>query len=328
MIIFVYGDDAVRVTEKLGELRRRFVEKFDQSEMNVAEFSVERGKSAILGEVMQAVQSMPFLSEKRFVIIRGLLSLLKAEAKTWVEMLERTPESSIVVLVDGVTVAQAEKHEVFSALSKKAESHAYGQEKLEGAALTKWIIDRAKSRGASVTGDVATELSAMCGEDVVRLASEVDKLAAYAGAASITTDMLTLLVARDTETDMFAFLDALSSRSPKKTLQLLADERNAGTEEFPLFAMLARQVRLLLQVRSLLDADAKIQSGAIAKTLGVHPFVAQKTLAQARNFSSDELRALHDRVSESDVAMKRGGISPALAVDRLVAGFILAPAKA
>ena len=68
MLIFVYGDDTFRVQERVQELQLAFQRKFDPTGLNVAFF----GAGAKPGEVLQAVQSLPFMSQKRMVVIRDL----------------------------------------------------------------------------------------------------------------------------------------------------------------------------------------------------------------------------------------------------------------
>ncbi len=322
MLIFVYGDDGVRAKQKLFEFTSRFQEKFDPSGMNFVEFPAPGSSEIPFAEVLTAVQSAPFLSEKRMVVIRGLMDgLKKDDARQWAEGLSRTPSSSIVVLVDVAPKATVEKHELFKQLQGQAEVHAYAEEKREGAALKKWLIDEARKKGATLAIDVAEELARRFPDDTWRLANELDKLASYAGSGLITMDTLNLLSARSSSSNIFAFVDAVSQRDGKKALQLLAEERAAGSADLYLLAMLARQVRILLQIQAALAEDPSSER-TLPKRLGLHPYVAQKSLTQAKRFTLRQLVRLHGLVARFDREAKRGGIDPALAVDRLAAEML------
>lgn len=321
MLIFVYGDDSVRIAEKVGELRSRFLSKFDSSGMNLAEFPVPGTSSIPFPEVLQAVQSSPFLAEKRMVIVRGLLDgLKKADAKQWAEGLQRTPASTIVVLVDELEAKKVEKHELFVSLKGGAEVHSYAQEKLEGSALSRMVIERAKALGASITLPVAHELIAIVGDDAWLLQREIEKLSAYAQGQPVTKEMLELLVRGSVAGNIFAFVDAVSQRNGKLALSLLEKERLAGSADLYLLAMIARQVRIVLQIRSLLEDNP---NAALASSLGLHPFVVQKAEVQAKRFTLSQLLALHALLTRLDREAKRGLIDPALAVDRLVAEMVV-----
>ena len=65
----------------------------------------------------------------------------------------------------------------------------------------------------------------------------------------------------------------------------------------------------------MLDENPRATKEEFANTLDIHPFVAQKALAQARGFSLEHLKAVHELLFEFDVQMKSGGIDADLAVD-------------
>ena len=82
--------------------------------------------------------------------------------------------------------------------------------------------------------------------------------------------------------------------------------------------MLARQIRLLIQVGSLVEDRPTITKQEIAKELGIHPFVAQKTLVQSKQFSLSHLLCVHERLFALDHGAKIGRYDGRMAVDLLV----------
>lgn len=322
MVIFVYGDDEMRVAEKLAQLRSHFLAKIDPAGLNLAEFPAAGSSQIPFADVAQAVGSAPFLAAKRMVVVRGLFTgLKKAEAKEWAAFFRRTPESTIVVFVDAEEGKNIEKHELYVSLKDKAEVHSYVQPKLEGSALARALVERATALGGTLALDVTHELTKRIGNEMWQLQHEVEKLVAYANGTPITLAMLDLLVVAHAESAPFAFLDALSQKDAKASIRLLAKEREAGAADLYLLAMIARQVRILLQVRQLLAEQPKANA---AKELGLHPFVAQKALGQAKHFDSPTLLRVHAVLVELDREAKRGRIAPSLAVDRAVAEMVVA----
>ena len=321
MLIIVYGDNGFLASRKVKELREHFVSKFDASGMNVAEFD---GAKATLGEVMQAVQSPPFLSEKRMVIVRDLLTTAstKADAKPWIEALERIPESTIVLLADSISSKKGVKHALVKEYEGLEGTHVYPFEELLGVELTSWAARHAKEIGLDIDRLRLQKVAGMVGSDLWQLSGELEKLAAYSGGEKVTAAMIELLVRTNVDDQMFALMDAVSAGDARKTLSLLEDERLFGAAEGQLFSMLARQVRLLLGVRDLLDGNPAITKQDVASELGVHPFVAQKTLAQARGFSAAKLEHLHTLLYKLDRLIKRGGVGMDVAVDRVVVGLV------
>lgn len=315
MIVFVYGDDHFRVAEKARTLREAFVQKFDPTGMNTADFPAEGGKM-VPGEVLQAVSSAPFMSEKRLVIIRDLITNgKKEEEKLWLEGLSKTPDSTILILCENASVKQLEKRSLFKKLSDNAEVHTYPFPKLEGPALQQWVLTRVKESGGQIESTAARMLVDRVGADLWQLDNEIQKLIAYANTEPIGSKMVEEMVRASFDGEIFALIDAVSRKQTAKALQLLQEERASGGNDFYLMSMLARQVRILLSARALLDDEPRTTKDELAAQMNMHPFVAQKALQQAREFVYEDLVATHDLLFRYDREMKSGGISAPLAVD-------------
>ncbi len=323
MILLVYGDDAFRVKERSREFVNKFAEKFDPTRMNIDEFVFGKKDDVSIQKVSEAIASSPFLSTKRMVRVDGIFSTVttKPDAEPWVAMLERVPGSTILVLVDASSKEKVEKTELWKRVSMMKEIHSYPLPALSGSELQVWITNRAKMHGAVIVPAVIGALIDRVGNNSWRLETEIGKLAAYAGDAPITEEMIGKLVSSEYREDIFAFMDAMSADRASFALRKLHEERVAGADEFPLFGMLMRQIRLLLQVRSLCDELPNVGKQDVANALGLHPFVAQKVLGEARRRSFERMKQWHELAFDLDFAMKRG-LAADVAVDRLVAAML------
>lgn len=316
MLIFVYGDDGFRVAEKVKTMRKAFAEKFDPTGLNTVEFPSEGRSKIDIGEVMNAVRSMPFLGKKRMVVIRGLVEATKKpEAKVWIEGFAGAPESTIVMFWEGCEPKVMEKKPLFEALKGGSEVHLYPFPMLGGVALSRWVQARVTERGGTIEPAALAQLALRVGADLWQMDNEIGKLVAYAGGQPITAAMVDELVRASFEGKIFQLVDAVSQRRPAEAIRLLQEERWSGANDHQLLTMLGRQVRILLGARALLDENPRATKDELAGTLDLHPFVAQKALAQARGFSLEHLKAVHNLLFDFDVAMKTGGIDANLAMD-------------
>ncbi|MBI5369927.1 DNA polymerase III subunit delta [Candidatus Uhrbacteria bacterium] len=322
MLILIYGDDTFRVQEKVRHMRQAFLDKFDKSGMNLAEFPVKGSSAIVASEVLQAACSYPFLSPKRMVIVEGLISATKKdEQSVWVQGLARIPQSTIVVLWESIEPAALEKKPFFKELLKMAEVHTYPFVNLQGPALSKWASDRVGARGARMSRTALQELVTRVGGDLWRLSQEIEKLIAYASGQEVTKEMVEALVEASFEGKIFELMDAISKRQPARALQLLKQERLSGNDDHYVLTMLGRQVRILLSTRCFLDEHPGANKNQVAEAIGVHPFVASKAVEQARLFSFDHLSKAHDLLFSFDQKLKTGRISAGLAVDLIVDHF-------
>jgi len=322
MLILVYGDDTFRAQEKVAELKAAFVKKFDPTGMNVSVFPATGGKLDP-GEALQAICSLPFLTPRRMVFVRELVGSTKKEAaKVWEEGLMRVPETTICVLWESEEPKALEKKPLFKSLKDAADVHYYPFPVLEGAELTKWTAARVKERGGQIDRDALGELVSRVGSDLWQMSGEIEKLVATADGKAITRAMVEDLVRASFEGEIFALMDAVSQKRPQEAIKRLQQERWAGSEDHYLLSMLARQVRILLGARAMLDENPGTSKDIVAQEMGVHPFVAQKALAQARGFTFPQLREAHELLFQYDATMKSGGIDADLAVDLVTAKLL------
>ncbi len=315
MLIVVYGDDTFRVQEKVRELEAAFVKKFDPDGMNISLFPGASGKCEP-GEVLQAVCSIPFLSPRRMVVVRGLVAESAKDAESvWADGLARTPETTIAVLWETAEPKAVEKKALFKKIKALADVHYYPFPALEGPALQTWAADRVKGLGGTIAADAVRELAGRVGSDLWQMSNEIGKLVAYAAGALITAETVATLVRASFEGQIFALVDAISRKQTAQALNLLEQERAAGANDFYLMTMLARQVRILLGARALLDENPRVSQQAVADALGVHPFVASKALIQARAFTLEDLKHTHALLFDFDAGTKSGRLTADLAVD-------------
>ena len=183
-------------------------------------------------------------------------------------------------------------------------------------ALPKWIQERVKEKGGTIEPSAVEELGAHVGTDLRLIDNEIDKLLTYRNGETIRADDVRALVTSVRESDIFALVDALGRRESGNALKLLHAQLDHNAAPIYLLSMIARQFRLLLQMK---DLAARGKSLAVAREqLKLHPFVAEKTWNQALNFSLPQLEAIYQQLLDADVSIKTGRSEPIVALDVLV----------
>ncbi len=321
MIIFVYGEDGFRVNQKVKQLTTAYQEKFDASGLNLNTFDA-KDKGVKYGDALQSICSLPFLSEKRMVVIQNILQTKKTEVTKWVEGLQRTPESTIVVLQEIEKAANVKKSDLFKKLQSEIESHEYEFKVLEGAKLRKWIQERVSERNASINTDALNLLLQRLGIDMWQMDQEIAKLCAYANNEPISNEMVMSLTNASFEGKIFQLMDAVSQKQPARAVALLDEERKSGANDHYIFTMLLRQLRILMQVSAFTRENPSAGSKQIADSFKLHPYVAKKSLDQCRRFDLETLLEVHRLLYEYEHMLKRGQIKASLSVDLIAQKLI------
>jgi len=184
--------------------------------------------------------------------------------------------------------------------------------------LAAWIKKEVETRGAMITNQAAQTLISLAGNDLWQINNEIDKLINYEAGQeaklltpsqvqktkTISEEAIKQLVKGKFDENIFALTDALSNRNRKLASELLGQQYEAGLSDGYLLSMITRQFRILLQVRQALDS--RFSSRKIITALKLHPFVAQKSINQVRNFNLASLKSALNKLVEIDYLVKTG----------------------
>jgi DNA polymerase-3 subunit delta len=229
------------------------------------------------------------------------------------EYLARVPETAILVFVDVVAL---DKGNPFLAAVKNVRGSLREFKALSGSALAAWIESRVAAVGGRILPSAVQTLAAFVGSDLRRLGLEIDKLMSYAGGRVIDDGMVELLVADAREARIFDLTDAVALHRVDRALGLLHQLTDEGSAPPVVMVMLTRQVRILLQVKELMEQGST--PTAIASHLRLHPYVVDKAIQQARSVSIQRLEDMYRRLLEADAAMKGGKLDAGAALDLLL----------
>ncbi len=332
MFYILHGDNEFEISERLADFKQRIGDE-SLRDLNI---TVLDGRKTTLGEVQHAADAIPFLAEKRLVIVDGLLTRLASRkpkdsgddaapsgtAKDFlnglIDYVPRLPETTRLVFVEFQPLSP--RHQLVKLAEQQKGRTVIECRQPQAGELLRWIGDRAKKRGGSIEPGAAQRLAALIGGDLRRLDSEINKLITYVNAQrSITEKDVLLLVSDASTSSVFDLVDALGKRDGKRAAHELHHLLDQGENPLGLLAMIVRQYRLLILVKELQARN--LSPDAMAKELGQHPFAIKKINEQARNYRDiAQLEAIYRRLLEIETEIKTGQTSDVLALDLLVAG--------
>ncbi|MBI1802105.1 MAG: DNA polymerase III subunit delta [Chloroflexi bacterium] len=325
-----HGPEEFRRAEAVKELRAQLGDPSAVA-MNTTELD---GRSVSLSELIAAAGALPFMGERRLVIVDGLLARLEGRGgkgankddaellKGLIDYLPRLSPATWLVFEEDRLIA--DKHPLLRAA---AERKAMATVRVFGALgegeLRNWIKQRVKLKGGAFANDGLEALVAASENDLRLLEQEIEKLITYAGGRAVTAADVQKLVHGARSANVFAMVDALGQHNGRRALgqchALLAE----GEPPLRLLFMVTRQFRLILQAKDLNERRAPV--GEMMRALGGKQFVVDKIMGQARLFSMAQLEAIYRRLLEVDRSIKTGQAEPVLALDTLIAEIASTP---
>ena len=305
MIIYLYGPDTFRSRRYLHEQVAKFKKARDPGGYNV---DVLDAKKESPEKIMGAILAMPFLAERRLVVLENLLASNKKEfLADFAGRLKagRLPDNTVIIVWQTEAIAKIKEAGELDKLLKK-EQYAQEFEQLAGSQLLTWIKQELARLGTSAEPAALDLLVKELFGDVWALQGVLEQLASYAGQRAITTADVSLFIEKKFADAIFSLIDELVAGRPKEALRRLLEQRRFGSEDGYIFLMALRQFRVILAMRDALDRDQRITSDELAKQLKIHPFVAKKSLPIARKFPLPTLSARYRELLEIDRQTKTG----------------------
>lgn len=320
-VYLIFGENEFEISQRVKALQESLCDP-GLAAMNVTCLD---GKTTDLNTIKSITMAMPFLADRRVVILENPLARISTGAESaFKKDLQGVPSSTVLILVEFQELTSEMKRmkgefhwlEAWAEAAKplaKVERYAVPKD------LTPWIIERVKSHGGKITPSAAKYLATMTGAEPRQAEQEILKLLAYVNyKRTIEVDDVRHITSNTADEDIFALVDALGRQNTKQALALF--QRLCEQQEFQfIFSMVVRQFRLLSQVREILDGSGK--SDEVIKILKIHPFVAEKMIEQARNLRLDRLDQVMHQLVELDEAVKTSDMADRLALELFILDF-------
>jgi DNA polymerase III subunit delta len=167
-----------------------------------------------------------------------------------------------------------------------------------------WVTKQAKAKGLELAPDAAGAMVERLGEDPASLDQALDQLASAFPGQRVTRDLVTSQFRGLGDQHIWDLCDRAFGRDLPSAMRSLATLLAAGEDALPILGGIASRLRDLFRVKALPD---RIPLGDVARAAGLRfEWQARRYRDQARRFTMEDLRAIHEAVVEADRALKSG----------------------
>lgn len=245
---------------------------------------------------------------RRLVLVDGVEKWKADDVKEVAAYLASPSPETVLALVAGELKAESA---LAKAVAKAGEVLVYDVAKRR---VPEWVAEQFARLGVKADAEACRLLVEIVGDDLDDLASEIGKLATWAGGDAVTAAAVEQLAVGRAETPIFAVTDAWGARDVGGVLAatealLERSHRPRSGELLRLVASLVSHVGRVRRIARL--AEEGVRARDAASRLKMHPFAAEKAAKQAQNFSLDELAQATVRLARLDAASKGGSRLPA-----------------
>jgi DNA polymerase III subunit delta len=305
--VLLLGDEAYLRDSCRAQVIEKFVPEAARA-WAVSRFSADRGETQA---ALDQCQTLPLLSTKQVVFLE--------EAEAIEKLGEKAREESVAGIVAyledpapfTVLVIEAEKLDMRMMLGKRLAELALVVdvglgERVEDRLGAAGVLAKtlAREQGVEFEKGAAEDLAELVNGDLMRLKTEVDKLATFcADRKTIRREEVRGLVISEKSTTIWAVADLLASRQPRKALEFIDRLLREGDEPVMMVGGMAWMYRKLVEASEVRGVTNGWQA---AKTLGMRPEQAELVIQSARKIPKERLLDGLKALQEADSRLKGG----------------------
>ncbi len=344
MITLIHGPAELLRAEALAKIQAEIAPDPELAALNTVRLD---GRVLTPAGLQNACDTLPFLAERRLVIVEGLLARLagsakrqdkaaqpeaeetepaetdqtpedlRGQARAFLAYLPQVPASTELVLLETDSASGSGLRKI-QELARSSQARIIFCEKPRKNELPDWIRARARLRGIKLDAGAVQDLAEFIGDDLRLIDQELMKLGDYAAGRTVTRDDVRALVPATRAASVFELVDALGSGDGATAGRLMHHALTVdGEPPLRLLAMIARQYRLLIQVKVLQAQGARPQE--IAQTLNIGEWTVPRFISQANRHTFSQLEQAMERILAADEAIKTGRLTDHEALDVLLA---------
>ena len=305
-VYLLYGDEAYLKRQYKERLTKAMVQEGDT--MN---YSYYEGENIPVPEVIDLAETMPFFADRRLIVIEdsGFFKSASAEMAAYIKTM---PDTVCFLFIE----SEIDKRgKLYKAVKEKGRIVEMGRQNER--TLLLWILGMIKADGKRIQESTARYFISKIGPDMENLSQELEKLLCYVmGEQDITMEDVDSICTSNTENKIFEMIDAVAAKKQKTALGYYYDLLSLKEPPMRILYMLARQFKILFEVKDLVKRGYSKKQ--IQEEKGLHPFVVSKCMDQCRAFSTKDLRRILEEAAELETSVKTGLLNDVMSVELFI----------
>lgn len=305
----LYGEEAY--------LKKQYKDKLTKAmlpESDTVNYAYYEGKGTNPAELIDLAETMPFFADRRLIVVENS-GFFKNATPELADYIKNMPETACFIFVE----SEVDKRgKMYKAVKDKGRAVEMGRQ--DEKTLLYWLAGMVKKEGKQIKESTARYLVAKTGTDMENLEKEMEKLFSYTlGQTEITVQDIDEICTTQVTNKIFDMVEAVAAKQQKQALDYYYDLLALKEPPMRILYLLARQFKLLMEVKDL--SGRGYDKPQIAKTAGLHPFVAGKYIKQCRSFSKEELRSIMEEAANTEEMVKTGRLNDRMSVELFIVKY-------
>ena len=294
-IYLLEGDDAYFRMKGEEMIKTAFLQ---MPELNFSSLDGETLKGSSLSSLIAAVESLPFMSERRIVKVAEFHPNETDYEKYLKNTFENFPAETILLIVNSEGKKGVD-------LKRKGCITYVDCNCADEETVTKWVYITLRNAKISAPVEVCTLIARYCQCNMSRVALEVEKLIDYKREGELTRKEVDALVYKDTDYRIYEMTNAVARRDYDTFAAIVAELCRKVGDETSVLSGLFSYFKNLLTILSSGSSDRQL-----AELLKMKEYGVKKSREQALAIGEEKLKNMISEIYSAICEIKCGNLAP------------------
>lgn len=316
---FIFGDEKYLVAH----YTKMLIDKILHGHNNAFNLQIFSSPDLDFDELIDAVEALPLMAPLKCVKIADLDIEKEPQetVKKLKELLSDIPDTTVLVISQPSLSVDLKKAAKWSSFVKFFEKHGevLNLPLMSKAKLKKQLMKWAGNLSCALPEKNAQNIIDKCGNDLLTLKQELEKLCAYADGGEITTEAIDTIVIENVEANIFELTKAVMAKNYKRAFELLGTLLDKKEEPVAILAIMASNYIDLYRVKAAEQSGKTIYDVAEIFDYKRKMFRLENAQRYVRNLSMDYIRTCINLIAQTDAKLKSSRLEPAVLLEELIA---------
>lgn len=319
-VYFFTGAEEYLMNEIIGVLKEKYIEE----SFETLNYIAIDGKEASFDNILNACETLPFMSSKKIVIIKDISEIIENGDNdldnTMASYVEGLDNYLLLIIMDRSSNLK-KTSKLYKTISKSGGVVDFS--KLKGKDLSTWLEIKLKKYSKKISN---ANLNYFIGESsysdynstktLYDLENELLKVINYASGNEILKEDIDIVLTKTLDTNIFNLLASINKKDSDSALKIFNEMYISNEPVQRILVMIIRQLRLMLGYK--LYKERGYSEGDIQEKLGIKPYEFKKISKESYNFNEEQLKLALNHILELDIKQKTSSQDEKLALEMFI----------
>ena len=314
-VYLFYGKENYLKEDISKKLRNRLIDSAYR-ELN---YNVFYGEKLSINEVINDLDTLPLMSKHKLLVIKEAEKINKNDETKLINYFNRQSLKSNFSTLIIIYKESSPNKELITAIKRIGIVANFSI--TDKAKLALWIKSKFKQSNKKITQEALFYLQSIVDSDLGRLFNEIEKIDVYTKDQKIIEKEDVMITIGGSEAvNIFKVLDSVGDKDMKNAIDGLVKLNQGNLHHLSIFAMIYRQIKLILQTKLLLANGFNFKE--VEKKLKLPYFVVEKMIKQSKKYTFKEIDKSYELLNIADLELKDSQKEPKIILEELVMNII------